>query len=297
MRRGIGGSRADRGFTVLVYAVLVFSLVVVLVPLLFIVSSSFSSPEAILRGSVFLVPVEPTLAGYAAVFKDQQVYLGFAYSLLYTAAGALLSAALTMLTAYPLSRKELRSRGAFMVFFVVTMLFSGGLIPYYMVVKNMRLINTVWAMFVPNALSAYNVIIARTYIKSAIPEELYESASLEGCSHARYLVKMIIPLSAPILAVVILWVAIGQWNSYFNALLFLNDSGKYPLQMVLRQLLIVQNASTDLTRNPKQYLELIRMRNLMQYSLIVVSSIPLMLLYPVAQRYFTQGIMLGSLKG
>ncbi len=292
-------STADMVYIVITEVILWFMLVIILIPLVYIVSSSFSSPEAVGNGWVYLWPVDFSLKGYAAVFTTEKVWIGFRNSIFYTVVGTVINIVVTMLAAYPLSRRDLKGRGVVTVIFTFTMLFSGGMIPTYLLVRDLRMINTVWAMLIPGAMSVYNVIIARTYIQSSIPFDLYESASLDGCTDDRYLISVVLPLAKPIIAVLVLWYAVGHWNQYFNAMIYLRDSNLLPLQIVLRNFLIVEdmNDSSLATMSMEEYMDKLYLKNLYQYSLIVIASAPVMMLYPFIQKHFVKGIMLGSLKG
>ena len=292
-------STADMVYIVITEVILWFMLVIILIPLVYIVSSSFSSPEAVGNGWVYLWPVDFSLKGYAAVFTTEKVWIGFRNSIFYTVVGTFINIVVTMLAAYPLSRRDLKGRGVVTVIFTFTMLFSGGMIPTYLLVRDLRMIHTVWAMLIPGAMSVYNVIIARTYIQSSIPFDLYESASLDGCTDDRYLISVVLPLAKPIIAVLVLWYAVGHWNQYFNAMIYLRDSNLLPLQIVLRNFLIVEdmNDSSLATMSMEEYMDKLYLKNLYQYSLIVIASAPVMMLYPFIQKHFVKGIMLGSLKG
>lgn len=292
-------STADMVYIVITEVILWFMLVIILIPLVYIVSSSFSSPEAVGNGWVYLWPVDFSLKGYAAVFTTEKVWIGSRNSIFYTVVGTFINIVVTMLAAYPLSRRDLKGRGVVTVIFTFTMLFSGGMIPTYLLVRDLRMINTVWAMLLPGAMSVYNVIIARTYIQSSIPFDLYESASLDGCTDDRYLISVVLPLAKPIIAVLVLWYAVGHWNQYFNAMIYLRDSNLLPLQIVLRNFLIVEdmNDSSLATMSMEEYMDKLYLKNLYQYSLIVIASAPVMMLYPFIQKHFVKGIMLGSLKG
>lgn len=292
-------STADMVYIVITEVILWFMLVIILIPLVYIVSSSFSSPEAVGNGWVYLWPVDFSLKGYAAVFTTEKVWIGFRNSIFYTVVGTFINIVVTMLAAYPLSRRDLKGRGIVTVIFTFTMLFSGGMIPTYLLVRDLGMINTVWAMLIPGAMSVYNVIIARTYIQSSIPFDLYESASLDGCTDDRYLISVVLPLAKPIIAVLVLWYAVGHWNQYFNAMIYLRDSNLLPLQIVLRNFLIVEdmNDSSLATMSMEEYMDKLYLKNLYQYSLIVIASAPVMMLYPFIQKHFVKGIMLGSLKG
>ena len=292
-------STADMVYIVITEVILWFMLVIILIPLVYIVSSSFSSPEAVGNGWVYLWPVDFSLKGYAAVFTTEKVWIGFRNSIFYTVVGTVINIVVTLLAAYPLSRRDLKGRGVVTVIFTFTMLFSGGMIPTYLLVRDLKMINTVWAMLIPGAMSVYNVIIARTYIQSSIPFDLYESASLDGCTDDRYLISVVLPLAKPIIAVLVLWYAVGHWNQYFNAMIYLRDSNLLPLQIVLRNFLIVEdmNDSSLATMSMEEYMDKLYLKNLYQYSLIVIASAPVMMLYPFIQKHFVKGIMLGSLKG
>ena len=292
-------STADMVYIVITEVILWFMLVIILIPLVYIVSSSFSSPEAVGNGWVYLWPVDFSLKGYAAVFTTEKVWIGFRNSIFYTVVGTFINIVVTMLAAYPLSRRDLKGGGVVTVIFTFTMLFSGGMIPTYLLVRDLGMINTVWAMLIPGAMSVYNVIIARTYIQSSIPFDLYESASLDGCTDDRYLISVVLPLAKPIIAVLVLWYAVGHWNQYFNAMIYLRDSNLLPLQIVLRNFLVVEamNDSSLATMSMEEYMDKLYLKNLYQYSLIVIASAPVMMLYPFIQKHFVKGIMLGSLKG
>ena len=272
------------------------SCVIVLYPLIYVVSSSFSSPLAVSSGRVWLWPVDFSLRGYQVAFSNPQIITGYANSLYYTIFGTLISVTLTVLVAYPLSRRTLFGRSGIMIFIVFTMIFYGGLIPTYLVVKNLGMLNTRWALLIPQALAAWQVIIARTFFQVNIPEELAEAAELDGCSDLRFLWSVVLPLSKPILAVLVLMYAVGQWNAYFDALLYLKSADLYPLQLVLRSILIL-NTFTSGSMEASVMIERQQLADLLKYSLIVVGSLPVLLIYPFAQRYFVRGMLIGSVKG
>ena len=283
----------------LIYLFLSLLLLVILLPLLNIVASSFSSSVAVSSGQVGIWPVDFSLEGYQAVFKNSLISNGFLNSLLYMTLGTMINLVVTFMAAYPLSRKDLIGRGPLMFMFSFTMLFGGGMIPTFLVVRNLGMVDSVWAMVLPGALSVYNMIIARTFMQSSIPGELYESAQIDGCSYARMFVQITLPLSKALIAVLTLMFAVGHWNSYFGALMYLRTSSKFPLQLVLRQILVLNEFNlTEMTSSmvddmiQRQFLA-----NLLKYSVIVVSSVPVMVMYPFIQKYFVKGVMLGSLKG
>jgi putative aldouronate transport system permease protein len=289
-------SFGDRIFLAGVYIFLLVVLVVVLYPLVFVVSSSLSSPVAVSSGRVWLWPVDFSLRGYQVTLGNPQIITGYANSLYYTFFGTLISVALTVLVAYPLSRRTLWGRNGIMFFITFTMIFSGGLIPTYLVVKQMGMLNTRWALLIPQAVAAWQVIIARTFFQVNVPDELAEAAELDGCSDISFLWSIVIPLSQPIIAVLVLMYAVGQWNAYFDALLYLKSAALQPLQLVLRSILIL-NTTTSGSMEASVMIERQQMADLLKYSLIVVGSLPVLIIYPFAQRYFVKGMLIGSIKG
>ena len=298
-RTVIKDTRGDRVFMAINYLALTILLLIVLYPLIYILSASFSDPRAVTSGKVWLWPVEPTLKGYEAIFKNKLLVSGFANALFYTTVGTLINVVMTILAAYPLSRPDLPGRGFLTILFFFTTLFSGGLIPTYLVVRDLGMINTRWAMLLPSALAVWNVLIMRTYFQTSIPRELYEAAQLDGCDDFTYLRTIVLPLSGPIIAVVALFYAVGHWNAFFNALIYLTSKGLWPLQLVLRDILIQNNIDPNMLTGI-DINELILRQNLresLKYSLIVVATVPLLLVYPFVQQHFVKGILLGSVKG
>lgn len=280
------------------YILLALFLIIVLYPFVYIISCSFSSGQALISGKVTLFPVDPTLDGYRAILEYRDIWTGFANSFLYTITGTLIGLVLTILAAYPLSRASLQGRKPIMMLFLFTMLFNGGLVPNYMLILNLGLMNTIWAVILPMTLSAYNVIVARTFFISSIPNELHESAELDGCGEFRFLISIVLPLSKAIMAVLVLWIAIGIWNSYFNPMIYLNDKKKYPLQLILREILLMANVDfTKAAANPELYYKNQQLSEILRYGTIIISALPLMILYPFIQKYFVQGVMIGSVKG
>ncbi|MDT0122880.1 carbohydrate ABC transporter permease [Paenibacillus sp. RRE4] len=287
-------SLGDRLFITAIYIILSLVLVAVLYPLIYIVSSSLSSPSAVSSGKVWLWPVDLSFEGYKAVLRNEQVLMGYANSLFYTACGTFISVALTIMIAYPLSKKTFVGRSTLMIFITFTMLFAGGLIPTYLVVKSLGLIDTRWALLIPNAIWVWQVIIARTFFQNSIPDELSEAADIDGCSDIRFIFSVILPLAKPIVAVLSLMYAVGQWNAYFDALIYLKSQSLYPLQLILRSILILgSSGNMDASEMIKQQ----QMAELMKYSLIVMASLPVLIIYPFVQRYFVQGMLIGSVKG
>lgn len=297
MGRGIRLSRSDRVFTCCNTLFLCFILLIVLYPLIYITAASFSSPEAVVSGRVYLWPVDFSLKGYSAVFENSQVMTGYQNSLFYTLFGTLINLCMTFMAAYPLSRRNTIRGARFILFlFVFTMLFSGGMVPNYVLVLKLKLYNTRWAMLLPGALSIWNLIITRTFLMSNIPEELYEVSAIEGSGETRTFVQVVIPLSTTIIAVNTLFYAIGHWNAYFNAMIYLSDADLFPLQIVLRNILIINQVDASMI-DIEDLIEREGLKDLLKFSLIVVSSAPVMVIYPFVQRYFVKGIMVGSLKG
>jgi putative aldouronate transport system permease protein len=293
IRESIG----DRVFLTIIYVILSIIFLMVAYPLVYIVSSSFSSSEAVLAGKVWLWPVKPTLYGYEAVFIYPEVWRGYLNSAIYTLLSTILSVTLTILMAYPLSRKTFVGRKVIVSLLLFAMIFSGGLIPFYLVVRSLGLLNTMWAVIVPSALNIFSILVAKTFFQSTIPNELYEAAQIDGCSDIRFLTQIVLPLSKPIIAVLVLWSAVGSWNSYFNALIFLNNKDLYPLQLILREILVLNNVQMQsMNLTPELIKKFEDMKSLLRYSVIVVASIPVLLLYPLVQKYFVQGVMIGSVK-
>ena len=290
-------SRPDRIFSIFNYLLLTVFLLSVLYPLVYIVSASLSNPTAVVAGRVWLWPVEPTLAGYRAIFEYNTIVRGYLNSIFYLVVGTLVNVIMTILASYPLSRRDLYGRNWIMVLFVFTTLFSGGLIPSYLVVQRLGLLNTRWALIIPGALAVWNVIITRTYFQVTIPHTLLEAAQLDGCDNFTFLWKIVLPLSGPIIAVNVLFYALGHWNAFFNALIYLTDERLFPLQLVLREILVQNKIDPAAMTDPTELLRKQHLRDLLKYALIVAASLPPLLLYPFIQRYFVKGVMIGSLKG
>jgi putative aldouronate transport system permease protein len=292
----IEDSYGDQVFMFFVYGFLTFCLLIVLYPLVYIVSASFSDPNAVTAGKVWLFPVDFTLRGYEVTFQNPQIIRGYANSLYYTVFGTLISVILTVLIAYPLSRRDLFGTNVIMFLITFTLIFSGGLIPTYLIVKDLGMINTRWAMLIPQAVAAFQVIIARTFFRSAIPIELIEAAELDGCNDLQFLWSVVLPLSKPIIAVLALMYAVGQWNGYFDALIYLKSPDLQPLQIVLRNILIL-NTTGGGTMDATAMAQRQQLADLLKYCLVVVASVPVLLIYPFVQRYFVQGMLIGSIKG
>ncbi|MGO4109060.1 carbohydrate ABC transporter permease [Paenibacillus sp. YAF4_2] len=286
----------ERLFDAIVYIIAAIIMVIVLYPLLFIVSASISDPAKVLNGDVWLLPQGINADAYVNILQNDKIWTGYGNSILYTVIGTVINIIMTILAAYPLSRPDLPLRNGIMVMITMTMFFSGGLIPSYLLVKDLGMIDTMWALIVPGAIATYNLIVMRTYFQNSIPWELQEAAHMDGCSNWRLLVSIILPLSKPILAVMVLFYAVGHWNSFFNALIYIRDEGKYPLQLVLREILLIsQSAQTDggSVGLEKQIL----LSESIKFAVIIVSSLPVLIMYPLVQRHFVKGVMIGSVKG
>lgn len=287
----------DKIFYAAVNVFMVIILIIVLWPLIFIVSSSFSSKEAVMAGRVFLWPVDFSLEGYKAVFKTNEVLIGYRNTILYTFFGTILNVAMTLAAAYPLSRRDLPWRRPIMFVFTFTMIFSGGMIPTYIIVSELGLLNSPLALIIPTAMSVYNLIITRTFIESSIPKELLEAATIDGCDDKGYFFKILVPLSTPVIAVITLYYAVAHWNSYFTAFLYITDADLYPLQLVLRNILIANQIDSAMVTDFETMTSKQGLADLLKYSLIVVSSLPVLIMYPFVQKHFVKGVMIGAVKG
>ncbi|QNK57021.1 carbohydrate ABC transporter permease [Paenibacillus sp. PAMC21692] len=277
--------------------ILAFILLAVTYPLVFILSASFSSGNAVSSGKVLLWPVDFSLEGYEAVFRNKDIWGAYLNTLLYTVLGTFINVTLVMTCAYALSRPKLRGRNFFMFLFTFTMFFSGGLIPFYILMKDLSLLNTIWVMVLPGALSVYNMIIARTFIQSTLPTELLEAAKVDGCSDVRFFFSFVLPLSKAVIAVIALFSAVGHWNAYFNGLIYLNDRDLYPLQIILREILIMNQVDLTMIIDPELQVANAHAAAVLKYALIVVATVPILCVYPFIQKYFVKGVMIGSLKG
>lgn len=302
MLSGINESGRDKVFLVFNYIFVFLAFLVVFYPLIYMVSASISNPKLVGSGEMWLWPMEITFDGYKRVFENSNIWNGYGNTILYTIVGTAINLAVTLPAAYALSRKDFVGRNIFMGLFMVTMFFGGGLVPTYLLVKKLHMINTIWAIVLPSAASIWNIIVARTFFQSSLPRELQEAAQIDGCTNLRLFMKIILPLSMPIIAVMALFYGVGNWNSYFSALIYLNDAAKYPLQLVLRQILVLQEASAqgggamDIASasalNSKA-----EIAALVKYAVIIVATVPVIAIYPFLQRYFVQGVMIGSVKG
>lgn len=289
-------SKTDRTFNIFNYIFLSIVALVVIYPLVFVVSASFSNPEHVISGEMWLWPKEFTLDAYEKVFKNQDIINGFVNTLKYTVFGTILNVIMTILAAYPLSRSDLKGRGFIMAFIVFTMFFSGGLIPTYLLIRDLGMLNTFWVMIIPNAVAVWNIIIMRTFFQG-LPKELEESAMIDGCGNFRILWSIVLPLSFPVIAVMVLFYSVGHWNSYFQALIYLQDQQKFPLQLILRQILIQGQTDDMVETTTESFLAQQLSVEGLKYAVLIVANLPMLMLYPFLQRYFVKGVMVGSLKG
>lgn len=290
-------SREDKVLDLVISLLMVILCIVILYPLIYVVSSSFSSGSAVTTGKVLLWPVDFSLTGYEIVFGYKQVWTGYWNTIIYTVGGTAINIVLTVMAAYPLSRRNLQGKKYYMVFFLIPMFFSGGIIPSYILMTNLHLTNTRWAILLASGLSVYNMIIMRTFFQNSIPEDMLEAAKIDGISDVGYLFKIVLPLSKAIFAVIIMYYAVYHWNSYFNAMLYLRDRDLQPLQIILRDILNVSNIDLSQIRDAELLAKMQGAADVMKYSLIVVSTVPVLVIYPFVQKYFEKGVMIGSVKG
>lgn|SRR5699024_1647342 len=294
-------TKGDKIFKFLNNLFLFLAFIIVLYPLIYIISASISSPAAVNSGKVWLLPKDITFEGYKLIFENSDIWRGYLNTILYTLLGTSINLAVTLPAAYALGRKDFVGRNFFTVMFVLTMFFEGGLIPTYLVVKNLGLIDTIWAMVLPNAAAIWNIIIARVFFQNTIPTELEEAAKIDGCSNFKLFTKIVLPLSTPIIAVMALFYGVDHWNSYFDALIYLKDRSMYPLQMILREILVLQEMAGTGTSMNESLAEAMhskqQLASIIKYGVMIVSSLPVILVYPFLQRYFVKGVMIGSLKG
>lgn len=294
--RKIKMSRNDILYYSIAYTIVSTLTLLVIYPLIYIVSASFSTAESVSAGRVWLYPVDFSVYSYKVIFNYKNIYIGYKNTLFYTLFGTFINIIITLMCAYPLSRKNLSGRGMFTFIITFTMLFKGGMIPDYMLIQNLGLYNTVWAMLLPGALRVYNMVIARTFIQNTIPEDLLEASKIDGCTDTQYFIRIILPLSRAIIAVLTLFYAVVHWNSYFNAFLYLTSKSLYPLQIFLRQILVQNNFDADLM-DPELAQQLMGLKSLLKFTIIVVATAPLLFIYPFVQKHFVKGVMIGSLKG
>ena len=286
----------DVVFDAILYCICAVLLLIILYPLWFIVIASFSDPSAVAGGHVWVWPVGFTLDGYDELLKQPKVWLGYRNTIAYTVAGTLIGLAVNIPAAYALSRKDLWGRKGLMGLYVFTMFFSGGLIPIFLTVQQAGLYNTFWVLVLPFSVSAYNIIVARTFFETSLPPDLWDAAQIDGCGNLRFFFTMALPLSKAVISVIALWTAVGQWNSYFNALIYIRDENLYPLQLIMRNILITNQNFAALGTGEAAMIAM-RRANLVRYAMIIIATVPIMCVYPFIQKYFDQGVMIGAVKG
>ncbi|MBR6443067.1 MAG: carbohydrate ABC transporter permease [Clostridia bacterium] len=292
----VGQTRADKAFDIMNFIILTICFLVVAYPLYFVVIASVSDPVEVNAGRVILYPVKASLDGYRRILEYESFFSGYRNTLVYTVVGTLVNMLVTVPAAYALSRKDLAGRNIVMMMITFTMVFSAGRIPEFLHIRNLGLIDTMWALILPTAVSTWNLIVARTFFQQSIPDDLLEAAQLDGATNAQFFVRIVLPLSKSILAVLILFYAVGHWNKYQDALYYIRTDDKRPLQLVLRSILF-ENSMGDMVEDASNLAAQQRLGDLIKYGIIIASSLPLMILYPFLQRYFIQGVMIGAVKG
>lgn len=293
-------SRSDRWFDFFNKALVWFFILIISYPLLYILSASISDPQYVNSGQMWLYPKGITFEGFQRVFQSSEIWLGYRNTIFYTLLGTGINLALTLTGAYALSRHELVGKKTIMALLVFTMFFEGGLIPTYLLVRNLGMVDTIWAMLLPNAVAMWNIIVTMTFFKSTIPRELEEAAEMDGASQFRTFLQIVLPISAPIIAVMALFYGVSHWNQYFSALVYLQDRELYPLQLFLREILVQQKISTELLQNSGSAEAIsrhARIADIIKYAVMIVSAAPLLIVYPFLQRFFLKGVLIGSLKG
>jgi putative aldouronate transport system permease protein len=288
---------SDRVYNIVNNSLLMIIFVVVAYPLLYITACSFSSTLAIYSGKVWIWPVGFQVTAYKEIFQYRPVLIGYGNTIYYTVIGTAVNVVCTIMAAYPLSRKDLVGRDLLMFMYTFTMIFFGGMIPTYLLVRNLGMLNTRWAMIIPQAVGVYNVIIARTFFQHNIPQDMLDAARIDGASDIQFIFMVVLPLSGAIIAVITLFYAVFHWNAFFHAFIYLNKRELYPLQVFLREILVMNEIDPEMVVDPEEMQEMENLRELLKYALIIVSSVPILLLYPFVQKYFVKGVMLGSIKG
>lgn len=292
-------SLSDKTFDIINKILVSLIVLVIVYPLIFVISASISDPTAVSAGKMWLWPVDITFAGYKRVFENSAIWLGYRNTIFYTVLGTVIHLCILLPAAYALSRKEVMGKKYIMWFILFTMLFNGGLIPTFLVIKALGMVDTIWAIVIPGVVGAWSLLVARTFFQQTIPDQLVEAAKIDGASDFYIFGKIVLPLSAPIIAVMALFHGVSLWNQYFSALIYLSNEKLYPLQLILRQILIVAEISPDGGGGPgevESLVEQVKTASLLKYAVIIVSSLPLLILYPFLQRFFVQGVLIGSVK-
>ena len=298
IRNSIKQRKSDNVFDVVNITLLIILAFIFIYPLWFVLIASVSDPNEIWSGNVILFPKGVSFTGYEKILQQSDIWIGYRNSIFYTIAGVCISLFMTVSAAYPLSRKDFKARNFLMGIYTFTMFFNGGLIPSYLLVKNLGMIDSVWAILLPSCISVYNVIVTRTYFQNSIPYELYEAASIDGCTNFKYLLSVVLPLSKPILAVMVLFYGVSKWNEFFNSLIYLSSRDKFPLQLFLKELLVQSQITSEITGVDQRWaVEQMRLSESIKYGVIVVASLPVLMIYPFVQKYFVKGVMVGSIKG
>lgn len=286
----------DRTFDIINTLLLIIIFLIIFYPMYYILIASFSDPDKVLTGKIFLLPNGFQIESYKTVFSNSEVMNGYLHTIMYAVVGTLINLFVTLTAGYALSREDLKGKKPITLFFIFTMFFSGGTVPTYMLVKHLGILNTFWAMVLPNAMSVWNLILCRNFFEGNIPKELLEVAQIDGCKNSYFFVKIVLPLSKALIAVMVLFYAVGHWNSYMQPLLYLSDRSKYPLQLVLKNILISSQPDASLAGMTDRA-EMYKQTEMLKYALVVVTSVPMIVLYPFVQKYFVQGVMVGSVKG
>lgn len=294
IRRQVTGK--DLAFNIVLYAICIIILLIVVYPLYFIVIASFSNPTEVANGKVWLWPSQFTVDGYKEILRHAEIWVGYRNTIFYTVAGTLIGLAVNIPAAYALSRRDLVGRKVITFYFIFTMFFNGGLIPTYFTIRDFGLYNSFWVMVLPFSVVVYHIIIARTFFDSSLPQGLLDAAQIDGCSNLRFFFQIALPLSKAVLAVIALYTAVAQWNAYFNALVYIKDDGLKPLQLIIRNILITKQSITG-TGDGLAAQEARRLSELMKYAVIIVTTVPIMCVYPFVQKYFSKGVMIGAIKG
>ena len=295
-RQKVKRSRADQIFMFFLYLITGILTVVALYPMYFIIIASISNPSEVAAGNVVLFPVQPTLQAYQKLIDYESIWVGYRNTIIYTVLGTAMILAVNLPAAYALSRKDLVGRRLINLFFIFPMYFGGGLIPTYMVVRDFGLVDNFWVMIIPFSVITYYIIVARTFFSNSLPDGIWEAAQVDGCGNLRFFFSFVLPLSKAIIAVIALWAAVGIWNQYMTALIYLRNADLQPLQIILRSILINnQNMASMMTGSAAQ--EAQQLAELIKYAVIVISSLPVMMIYPFVQKYFNQGVMIGAVKG
>ena len=289
-------SGSDKAIMVFAYTVLGLFMAAIILPVIYIILASFIDPVTLQNSGLTFDFSKWTLTAYERVMSNSQIWIGFKNAMIYSVLFTIISVTVTLLAAYPMSRPDFKGKGFFNVMFVITMFFGGGLIPTYLLISNLGMLDTIWAILIPGAFSVWNMIIARTYYMG-IPHDMQEAAEIDGASEMVYFFKILLPLCMPIIATIAMWQFVGMWNSYFDAMIYLNDAAKQPLQLVLRAILIQSQPEPGMVSDMQSTAARAQLAELLKYATIIISSVPLMILYPFFQKYFDNGIMAGAVKG